>query len=530
MISAARAATGDRVSDIVHPWLRLTIEEAPDAIVLVDRSGTVRQINPAFEALSGWAARDLVGQPLSTVIEPAGDGSAAPRWANPERSGRLSGQPRPCRHRNGSLFWVETFTLTLRRPDDGIQGCLHVLSNLSDQIHGADAWAAARRGPLEPSTGPRGCDEHFRGLYEKIPAILHSIDAAGRLVIVSDAWLSMMGYRRGEVIGRLSTDFLTPESRRYALDVVLPAFRATGRCHGIAYQLVTKTGEIRDVELSAASEFDDDGTFIRSLAVLLDVTERKKIERMLIAQTAALQRSNEDLKRIAKIAAHDLQEPLRRVITYSDVLKEDFGAELSEDAARIAGIIQSGGRRLRLMINGLHDYVAVRDQLDQGFEPVDLSAVVCHALDDLKDAIASKGVRIELEHLPLVWGRAPVLQMVFHHLLSNAIRHGCAHGQEIAVSAADAGRFWQLAVTDQGRGIEPRFADRIFRIFQRLQHGDEEEGSGAGLAICRLIVQRCGGDIWLDRAYCGGARFVFTLPKERPDVPGQAPPGRTAPA
>ncbi|NJO38632.1 MAG: PAS domain S-box protein [Rhizobiales bacterium] len=394
------------MSDAEDLWLRLTIEQASDAVLFVDESGTIRQINPAFEALSGWVEQDLVGQPLHAVFEPGSARGATTRSARAQPVGRQPDRPRPWRHRDGSLFWVEVVALTLRRPDNGIRGCLHVLRAVSDRMRRAEAWTAAkdamiaRHAPEAPNAGLSRSEEHFRNLYEGTPAILHSIDAAGRLVIVSDAWLSMMGYERGEVIGRPSIDFLTPESRRYALDVVLPAFRETGRCHDIAYQFVKKTGEIRDVELSATSQLDDAGRFIRSLAVLLDVTERKKIERMLIARTAALQRSNDDLRRIAKIAAHDLQEPLRRVITYSDVLKEDFGAELSEGAARIADIIQSGGRRLRLMINGLHDYVVVRDQLDHGFEPVDLSAVACHARDDLKAEIASKDVRIEIEHLP----------------------------------------------------------------------------------------------------------------------------------
>ncbi|MEZ5930531.1 MAG: PAS domain S-box protein [Alphaproteobacteria bacterium] len=377
----------------------------------------------------------------------------------------------------------------------------------------------------EREVGPSGSEEHFRHLYEKTPAILHSIDAAGRIVIVSDAWLSMMGYRRSEVIGRLSTDFLTLESRRYAQDVVLPAYREAGRCHDIAYQFVTKSGEVRDVELSAVSQVDQHGTFIRSLAVLLDVTEQKKTERMLMRKSAALEQSNDDLRRIAQIASHDLREPLRRVIAYSDILKEDFGAELSEDALNIAGMIQSGGRRLRLMLNDLLAYVCVREEFDCTFEPVDLSAVIGHSLDDLDPEIKARNVRFEIAHLPLVWGRMRLLKLVLDHLLSNAVIHGCEREPVVEVSVDDAGDAWRFAVADQGRGIAPRHADRIFEMFRRLQHSDEIEGSGAGLAICRLIIRRCGGEIWLDHSYGKGARFLFTLPKYRLDTPKLIPMG-----
>ena len=378
----------------------------------------------------------------------------------------------------------------------------------------------------EASERLRKSEEHHRLIYEKTPAMLHSIDDQGRMASVSDAWLVTMGYERDEVIGRSSTDFLTPASKRFAEEVVLPAYRTLGQCEGIPYQFVTKGGDIRDIELSAISQNDDDGKFIRSLAILLDVTERKQVEQKLLKKTAALERSNADLQRFNHIASHDLQEPLRRIITYCQILKEDFGSELSEEAAEVAGIVQSGGRRLRLMINGLLAYVRVREQLDRRLEPVDMSAVLHHAVDDLNDEIVSKGVHINVTHLPLVWGRAPLFKMVFHQLLSNAIKHGSGQVPMIDISVDDAGDVWQFAVTDRGIGIEPRFASRIFEIFQRLHHKDECEGSGAGLAICQLIIQRCGGEIWLDRSYDRGARFFFTLPKDKPQAPE---PVRTSP-
>ncbi len=377
---------------------------------------------------------------------------------------------------------------------------------------------AIRRSYQDANLRLRTSEDRFRILYEKTPAMLHSIDASGRISSVSDAWLAAMGYERDEVIGRRSTDFLTAESRRYAQEVVLPAYQVSGSCHGVAYQFVTKKGDVKDIQLSAISECDHDGTFLRSLAVLLDVTGSKRVEQALIKKTTALERSNADLKQIARIASHDLQEPLRRVVTYCDILKEDFAAELPEGAAEIADIIQSGGRRLRLVINDLLTYVRIREQLDRDFEPVDMSAVICHVLDDLQDEKSCQKARIDVAHLPLVWGRAPLLKMVCHHLLSNAIKHGGDEAPAIDVTVGDAGTLWQFAVTDRGMGVEARFADRIFDIFQRLHHDDACEGSGAGLAICRLIVQRCGGDIWLDRSYQDGARFLFTLPKDKPDI------------
>lgn len=443
-----------------------------------------------------------------------------------------AGSPATCMHEFYRQTGLETLLAAAVHGADGCHGTLYfagrrprpgLIDDWEKQILQLMArWVAVIRdtegikdAAEESHRRVEKSEKRFRMLFEKNPGMMHSIDPSGRLVNVSDVWLATLGYERDEVIGRRSTDFLTSASKRYAENVVLPAFHATGRCDDIEYQAVTKDGDVRDLLLSAIAQEDEHGSFVQSLAILLDVTERKQVERALIEKTAALERSNTDLARFAHIASHDLQEPLRRIIAYSEILKEDYGSELSKGAAEIADIIQSGGRRLRLMINDLLAYVRLSEQLDEGIEPVDMSAVLCHALDDLSDEISSKGVHIDVAHLPLVWGRAPLLKMVLYHLLSNAIKYGGAQAPAIDVSVEEVGDVWQFAVADRGSGVEPRFADRIFEFFQRLHLKDEREGSGAGLAMCRLIIQRCGGDIWLDRSYQDGARFLFTLPKGR---------------
>jgi signal transduction histidine kinase len=231
------------------------------------------------------------------------------------------------------------------------------------------------------------------------------------------------------------------------------------------------------------------------------------------------QGSDDDLERFAQIASHNMQEPLRRIIAYCDLLKQDHVAELSKEAVQIANVIQSGGRHLHLIVNDLLVYIRVRGQLDRSFEPVDMSAVLCHAVEEMKDALEARDARVNACHLPLVWGRAPLFKMVFRHLLSNALKHCGKRSPAIDVTVDDQSDAWRFAVTDKGTGVEARHADRIFDIFQGLSDKDKRDGSGAGLALCRLIIERCGGRIWLDRSFDQGARFMFTLPKSRPDQP-----------
>ena len=657
----------------------ITLKAMQDAAVLVDERGVIMQANPAFEALSGWAEQELVGQPLRRLEAACSGGTegaslSGQSSSGPDENGRM--RARLYRRRTGETFWGEMVAVPLgseggacvyvvhdvsvrigraqgltalitfvadQPADAGVElstfldlGCRYfelelgvlcgsnaaansieaLAGGLALELSAADLaedrhfkamlasdevmtvieggrqaacsnedprgaglltllacpvrsigkrygtlcfasrrlrrrpfdgqerqimrflaqWLASRRDAESASRSHaraserlRRSEERHRLFYEKTPAMLQSIDDHGRLANVSDVWLATMGFRRDEVIGRPSTDFLTPQSKRLAEEVVLPAYRAHGHCEDVPYQFVTKGGEIRDIELSAITQYNDDGGFIRSLAILRDVTERKQVEQKLQRKTAALKRSNADLQRFNHIASHDLQEPLRRIITYCEILKEDHGPELSEEAATITSTIQSGGRRLRLMINDLLAYIRVREQLERTFEPVDMSAVLGHALEDLNDAFAFSDLHMDVAHLPLVWGRAPLFKMVFHQLLSNAVIHGSRQVPAIRVSVDDAGDVWRFGVADQGVGVEPRFADRIFEIFQRLHHKDEGKGSGAGLAICQMIVQRCGGEIWLDSSYDDGARFFFTLPKDRPRAQEAAPAASLAP-
>ncbi|MGI9435010.1 MAG: sensor histidine kinase [Geminicoccaceae bacterium] len=356
----------------------------------------------------------------------------------------------------------------------------------------------------------------YRQLYERTPAILQSMDASGRLASVSDRWLTAMGYRADEVIGRPATDFLTATSKRHAEDHVLPALISSGHCSDVACQFVTKTGTIRDMLLSAVAERDAEDRHMRSMAVLVDVSENTVAERLLMERTAALERSNRDLARFAYIASHDLQEPVRRVVTYCQILMEDFGTEVSEEAAEVIEIIQTGGKRMRGMINDLLQYSRLNQRLDEAIAPVDMTAVVGHAADKLEDNPEMPGAWVDYQHLPLVWGHADLLQLVCYHLLSNGIKYAGERSPDIEISTHAQGRFWRFTFTDQGMGIEPRFADRIFEIFQRLHPRDNYQGSGMGLAICKLIIERHGGEIWLDTAYEDGARFHFTLPRNRP--------------
>lgn len=229
----------------------------------------------------------------------------------------------------------------------------------------------------------------------------------------------------------------------------------------------------------------------------------------------ALGKATEDLERFVHIATHDLQEPLRRVVSYCQILMEDFSTELSNDAVEVVETVQTGGKRMRHMLKDLLEYSQLNQQLAQAFEPVDMTSVVWQALDNLADTLGDRRLDIDVATLPLVWGHASLLQKVCYHLLDNSIKFAGQHTPRIDVAIQDRGHYWEFSMADRGIGIEPRFADQVFDIFQRLHPRDDFSGTGAGLAICKLIIEGYGGSIWLDPVYEEGTRFLFTLPKEK---------------
>ncbi|WP_247728645.1 PAS domain S-box protein [Halovivax limisalsi] len=247
----------------------------------------------------------------------------------------------------------------------------------------------------------------------------------------------------------------------------------------------------------------DDEVFAGML-VVQDVTERREYERKLEA-------SNERLEQFAYAASHDLQEPLRMVSSYLQLIEQRYGDDLDEDGQEFLAFAVDGADRMRDMIDGLLTYSRV--DTDAGsFEPIDLEAVVADVRQDLAVKIEETDAEITAEDLPTVYGDGGQLTQVFQNLLSNAMEYSGDEPPHVHVSAERRADEWVISVEDDGVGIDPEAAERVFEVFQRLHTQDEHSGTGIGLALCERIVERHGGDIWVESERGDGATFSFTLP------------------
>ncbi|MFD1564606.1 ATP-binding protein [Haloarchaeobius amylolyticus] len=257
---------------------------------------------------------------------------------------------------------------------------------------------------------------------------------------------------------------------------------------------------------------DEDVSFVQSVAnVLAETIERQQYRTDLEDLVADLEESNKRLEQFAYAASHDLQEPLRMVSSYLQLIERRYGDELDADGREFLAFAVDGAERMRDMIDGLLQYSRVETRGDP-FEPVDLEAVLEDARKNLRMKIDEHGAEITTEDLPRVEGDDGQLRQVFQNLLSNAIEYSGEGDPRVHVSAERDGTTWTISVADSGIGIDPDEQDRIFEVFQRLHSRETHNGTGIGLALCERIIERHGGEIWVDSEPGEGATFSFTLP------------------
>jgi light-regulated signal transduction histidine kinase (bacteriophytochrome) len=267
------------------------------------------------------------------------------------------------------------------------------------------------------------------------------------------------------------------------------------------------------LSLSGEAVFDEGRRFRGYRGVGTDVTERKRAQGVLRAAYEELARSNAELQQFAYVASHDLQEPLRMIGSYTQLLERRYGDRLDQDAREFMGFIVDGATRMKQLIEDLLAYSRVGTR-GKEMRPLQAQAVLDKALVNLRAAIEQSAAAVTHGSLPEVNADDTQLAQLLQNLVANAIKFRKRNeAPRIHVGVEDAGDEWRFSVADNGIGIEPQYFERIFLVFQRLHTQDEYPGTGIGLAICRKVVERHRGRIWVESAYGEGSTFHFTLPK-----------------
>ncbi|HJV23322.1 MAG TPA: ATP-binding protein [Holophagaceae bacterium] len=474
--------------------LHLLLGDLPGlATCLLDDLGRIREWTEGAQALMGHARSEALGRPAVELLRlpPGGLPALAPQrteaWALLTRQ-------------DGSTFRARLIALPV--PEG------HLLL-------------------LHPALGtPQPKDETVRELMELRQALDESAivaitDAKGDITYANDRFCRISQYNREELLGK-NHRIINSGYHPKAFFTTLWSAIARGHVWRGEVKNRAKDGSYYWVDTTIVPFLDASGRPWQYMSIRFEITARKRVEEALLEKqaeleerAAALARSNADLEQFAYVASHDLQEPLRMVSSFTELLAKRYKGKLDSDADEFIDFAMQGALRMQVMIRDLLAYARLSNTME-GTQRIHLDDALDAALANLGLAVKEAAPTIRRFPLPVVMGDLSHLTLLYQNLLANALKFRSPDRPlELNVGAEREGGLWRCWVKDNGIGFDPKYAERIFTIFQRLHSRAEYPGSGIGLAFCKKIVERHGGHIRVESAPGEGATFHFTLPMDR---------------
>jgi PAS domain S-box-containing protein len=476
------------------------LEAAPDAMVVVNPSGDIVLLNVQAEKQFGYRRDELVGQKVKNII-PEGfaerlvaDGLRSAEDALAQQIG--TGIELIALRKNGTEFPIEI----MLSPLDSAEGIL-VTAAIRDISVRKEAEKHLAR-----------MEGRYRGLLEAAPDAMVVVNQKGDIVLLNVQAEKQFGYHRDELVGQRMKNIIPAG---FAERLIADALRSTE--DALAQQIGTGieiTGRRKDgtefpIEIMLSPLESAEGVLVT--AAIRDITTRKVAEAHLLYKVEELNRSNEELGQFAYIASHDLQEPLRMVASYTQLLARRYKGRLDSDADEFIAFAVDGANRMQRLIQDLLAYSRVGTKGKELRETSSEEALQ-RAILNLRGAIADSGAMVTHDLLPPVLADETQLVQLFQNLIGNAIKYQNPGVPRIHVSAIkNGGGKWTFSVRDNGLGIDPQYFERIFVMFQRLHKREEFAGTGIGLAICKKIVERHGGEISVQSQPGKGSTFSFAL-------------------
>jgi PAS domain S-box-containing protein len=482
--------SGGRSDDRDGALLRAILDHTNDVIMLLESDATIRLVSASAKWLLGLDPEEEIGRSALDFVHPddLGDATAALGRSIAAGPGPLPRKVLRVRHGDGTWRWVELSSYGML-DDPLVRGFVVTVREITDRL---DAEA------------------RFRAMLAGSSDIISVLDAEANVRWSSAGQTRVLGYPSGET-EVASTDVVHPDdlsALRKRFREVLAGTRASD--NPIVARMRATDGSWRSLEMLAINLMDDpnvQGIVVNSR----DVTDRVEMEESLRVLTDELERSNAELERFALIASHDLQEPLRTISGFAQLLQRRHGDRLDTEAREYVCHVAEEAMRMQGLINDLLAYSRVgREELR--LETIDSNRVVDEVKSSLAQTIDEARAEVVVHRLPNVQADRRQLGQVFQNLISNALKFCNRDEPRVEVSAARSSVTWVFSVADQGIGIDARQAERIFQVFERLHPPGRYNGTGSGLAICKRIVERHGGRIWVEARPGGGSVFSFTLP------------------
>jgi PAS domain S-box-containing protein len=367
----------------------------------------------------------------------------------------------------------------------------------------------------------RGSEERYRSLTVATTQVVWTTDADGQVAGDLPSWRAFTGQDERQIQGWGWIESLHPNDRERTAEIWSQAVRDRA-LYQTEYRLRRHDGQYRHVSVRGVPVIEPDGRIREWIGACTDITEKKtaeeeldnyrmRLEDLVKQRTQELARSNRDLEQFAYVASHDLQEPLRAIAGFVELLKRNLQSSLDTKTTEYMNFTVDGAVRMQSLISGLLEYSRVGTH-GQKPEQTDPRAALERAVANLRMSIKESGAEIATDDLPMVYFDGMQLSQLLQNLISNAIKFRAEQAPRIRISAARLDDSWRFAVADNGIGIDPQYAERIFLIFQRLHSREEYPGTGIGLSICKKIVERHNGKIWVESKPGDGSTFYFTVP------------------
>jgi PAS domain S-box-containing protein len=483
--------------------LRSVLDNLADGVVVADERGKLVLINPAAERMTGMGLKDAEPEQWPEVY-----GLYLPDGHTPYPANDL---PLVRALRGEDVDDAEVFMRHAARPEGlWLSVTARPMRDEQGRPRGAVAVTRDVTGHRRAEEALRNSEALYHSLVESLPVSVFRKDLLGRFTFGNQRFCDGLGRPLADILGKDDCDFFPPElAAKYMADDARVV--ATRTVFEDVEEHQRPGGERAFVQVLKVPLYDFKGAVVGTQGVFWDVTARKRAEQDLKRLADELARSNAELRQFADVVAHDLHEPMRMVTSYCRLLKRRYQSRLDASADEFLDFAMGGATRMQELLDDLLAYTRTGTQ-DRPLQPVDCGAVLGQALANLRLAIDEAGAVVTHDPLPTVPGDRPQLVQLFQNLVANAVKFRGTEPPRVHVSARREGPAWRFAVRDNGIGIAPADADRIFVIFQRLHTSQEYAGTGVGLALCKKIVERHHGRIWVESQPGRGSLFCFTLP------------------